>query len=477
MPTDAITASFARLLAARPDAPAIVSPGRLLTRAGLSGIVRAALGPLLEAGLPPGSLVGLSAPNGPGFVASVLALWQAELAVLLLDQASPPQHRRATSLALGAQALLECEAAWPAEPRDWTLTRLSHETFGLPREIAVVKLTSGSTGAPRGVAVSCQALLADEAALATSMELRPDDRTLGAIPMSHSYGFASVVLPLLARGSAIVVPDQAGPWGALRAAAHAQATVFPTAPAYLQALLRTSLPPVWPASVRLVISASAPLSPSTAARFRETYAQPVHVFYGASESGGISYDREGTAGERGTVGTPVAGVRLELATPEAGATGEGVVSVRSEAVGWNYLPQPDPRLANGRFRTGDLACFEGAELRLLGRVDAIINVRGHKVNPAEIEQVLLSLRGVEEVLVVGVPDAERGGEMLRALIGCPSHRVTAADVVAFCRGRLPDHKVPRSVLLVDALPRTSRGKLSPLGADECVVDGAGAPRG
>ena len=76
----------------------------------------------------------------------------------------------------------------------------------------------------------------------------------------------------------------------------AAATVFPSAPAYLQALLKLSQPPSWPASVRLVISASAPLPPDVAAQFRARFGLPVHVFYGASECGGICYDREGRRG-------------------------------------------------------------------------------------------------------------------------------------------------------------------------------------
>ena len=99
-------------------------------------------------------------------------------------------------------------------------------------------------------------------------------------------------------------------WRRFTPAAACGATVFPTVPAYLQALLRMSQPPPWPASLRLCLTAGAPLPPATAAQFREFSGRPVHVFYGASECGGICYDRSGDAGERGTVGTPVEGVSI-----------------------------------------------------------------------------------------------------------------------------------------------------------------------
>ena len=199
--------------------------------------------------------------------------------------------------------------------------------------VAVVKLTSGSTGAPRGVVMRAEHVLADEAALFATMGLRDDDRLLGAVPFSHSYGFTTLALSALVRGLTLVIPADRGPFSLLSAARDLGATVFPTVPAYIQALLRLSPPPDWPASIRLVISAGALLPRATAAQFRQTYGQPVHVFYGSSECGGICYDREGGAAERGTVGTPVNGVRVSVRPVEQIAAGEGLVVVESPARG------------------------------------------------------------------------------------------------------------------------------------------------
>jgi long-chain acyl-CoA synthetase len=327
--------------------------------------------------------------------------------------------------------------------------------------VGVVKLTSGSTGTPRGVAVSMEALLADDAALASSMGLRDDDRILGGIPLSHSYGLSSVALPALARGSLIVLPEEAQPLAALAAARDSAATFFPTAPAYLQALLRMSRPPNWPPSMRLVISASAPLAPATAARFRETYGQHVHVFYGASECGGICYDRDGGAAERGTIGPPVDGVRVTLEPMDGATSGDtGIVTVSSPAVAECYFPEANPRLGSGRFVTSDVATWRDGEIALRGRIDGLINVKGKKVDPLEIQRVLEGLTGVEEVVALGVPAPGNGGEVVRAVIACKPGRLTYTDVLDWCRSRLADHKVPRSVILVPAIPRNELGKIS-----------------
>ena len=103
-------------------------------------------------------------------------------------------------------------------------------------------------------------LLADEAALRKAMGLTDEDRLLGAIPLSHSYGFTTLVLSALVRGSTLVIPAERGPFSSLAAARELGATVFPTVPAYIQALLNLSPPPAWPSSIRLVISAGAFLS-------------------------------------------------------------------------------------------------------------------------------------------------------------------------------------------------------------------------
>jgi long-chain acyl-CoA synthetase len=200
--------------------------------------------------------------------------------------------------------------------------------------------------------------------------------------------------------------------------------------------------------------------PSGIARqFRRTYGQPVHAFYGSSECGGICYDREGGAAERATVGTPVEGVQITLRASDQASSGAGMVVVESAAVGDTYLPEPDARLGGGRFETCDVGAWRGGELVLLGRADRVINVRGHKVDPLEIERVLAGLDGVEEAVVIGVTSRNGRDDVVRAVIACPSGQLTYQHVVAWCRQRLADHKVPRSVVIVEALPRTSRGKI------------------
>src|SRR5262249_46047686 len=159
------------------------------------------------------------------------------------------------------------------------------------------------------------------------------------------------------------------------------------------------------------------------------------------------FDREGGAGERGSVGTPVEGVRLEL-EPLGSDRDEGVVSVVSAAVAEGYVPEADPRLGAGRFRTPDGGRPRHGEPPPLRRAHALLNVKGRKVDPIEIESTLQSLRGVEEVVALGIPDPETGGHTLRVVIACRPGQLSYQEVLSFCRSRLADHKVPRSIQLV-----------------------------
>jgi len=332
MSRDMLVQAFERIVRAQGSEPLVLSPSRASTAADIDALARAVAATLRRAGLEPGSLVGLVAPNGPAFLASLLALRHADCPALLFDWRTPAAELERIGRALGATAVLRFATAWPAGAAEASLAAIERDEAagtsvpgpGAFDSAAIVQLTSGSTGEPQGILKTMESVMIDDRALAASMSLSRDERILAAIPMSHAYGLSSVAMPALTRGCCLVVPDEGNPLGTMHAAQVGDVTFLPTVPAYLQALLRMTAPPPLPASLRLVITAGAPLHPETAARFRQTYDRPVHVFYGASEVGGICFDRAGDAAERGTLGTPVEGVQITLAeAPGADEPGAG----------------------------------------------------------------------------------------------------------------------------------------------------------
>lgn len=410
---------------------------------------------LIARGISPGQVVGLAAANGVGFLAGLLGVRRAGATVLLLDSGMPEREQLSVGAEMGARGVLRTRSVL-AGLRDFGWLEVRGEAVTLDPEVGFLKLTSGSTGRPSGILTPSRCLLADDRALAHSMGLRDEDRIVAAVPMSHSYGLSSVALPALGRGSVVLVPETPDPFALMRVLGSLQPTVLPTAPAYLGALTLSSRAQPLPDSLRLVLSAGAPLAPDVAGLFRATFGQPVHVFYGASECGGITFDPVGDAAERGTVGHPVEGVALEVST-DGGPNGAGRLTVRSPAVALGYHPSPGDRLDGRRFVTDDLVTRRGTELVLEGRIGHLVNIRGKKVDPREVERVLMEMPGVGEVAVLGlVPDG--GTEPILRAVVCTSI-VALSELREWSLRRLAPHKVPRSFVRVDSLPRTLRGKI------------------
>lgn len=436
--------------------PIAVSPSRAWSAEDLDRAARQLAERLAAAGFGVGDAVGLAAAPGPAVLAGYLALRRRGAVPVLCDSARPTPDRLAALDRLGVVGFLASAVGWPDAAADWDLDRRWPAEPGRSTAIdprwGAIKLSSGSTGEPRGIATAAEALLADEAQLAATMEISGEDRLLAAVPLTHSYGFSSLALAALVRGATLIFADDAAPFAALEAGRALGATVFPTVPAWLGGYVRLRTPPPWPPALGQVIAAGAPLPAETARGFRERTGRPVHVFYGASECGGIAYDREGGAAERDTVGAPVEGVRLEI-DPDSGR-----LAVRSAALSVTYLPEPSPDLGAGRFLTGDLAEL-GGEVRLLGRADDLVFVRGRNVNPREVEAVLRQLPGVDEVCVLGADGPDGPRSVLCAIVAVPAGGLDAERIAAFCRERLAEHKVPRSLRVVADLPRTERGKL------------------
>lgn len=322
---------------------------------------------------------------------------------------------------------------------------------GLPPAIVHLKMTSGTTGGPRFVAFTAAQLAADAGNIVATMGLRPDWPNLGVISLAHSYGFSNLVLPLLLHGIPLVLAGAPLPEIVLRAAKTEPHITLAAVPA----LWRT-----WhdadaiPRNARLAISAGAPLPVALEQNVFASRGLKIHNFYGSSECGGIAYDADAAARrDDSCAGAPMRNVDL--------AVGEdGCLEVRSKAVGQTYWPEPNARLANGVFRTNDLAEISYGLVYFRGRASDQINVAGRKVSPESIEKILLTHPGVRECVVFGVPssDAQRGD----TIVACVSAKTSVAGdaLKQFLLTQLPAWQIPREWWLVESLFASQRGKLS-----------------
>lgn len=397
----------------------------------------------------PGEVVAIQIGNHPHWPALFLACLRREIVALPLEQTMSAQ---------------ECSVALPACRVSGLISdpNAQIERIASPGEIdwngrppVLLKLTSGTTAAPRAIRFRSAQLVADAAQICDTMGITVADLNFAVIPLSHSYGFSNLMTPLLIRGVPMAMSGDRIPRAVLEDLARTQATVFPGMPLFFQTFGEMSDVPRLPA-LRLCISAGAPLRRHIARKFCDKFGRPIHSFYGASECGGICYDRAANDEVEGFVGRAMEGVQLAPLQPGADAT---QLRVHSAAAGDGYFPEPDPeKLGDNFFIPDDLVTLNDAGVRLVGRLSDVINVAGKKVNPAEVETVLLSFEGVRQAVVFGRDSELRNQEVVACVVAAEG--TEEATLREYCRTRLSGWQAPKRIFLVEALPANERGKIS-----------------
>jgi long-chain acyl-CoA synthetase len=416
-----------------------------------------------------GSTLAIQIGNHPDWPGLLLACLRKGVVVLPLEQSISAAEREAALKICGVSALatatrpplddsvpLDQSGINPGNKRIEIISLTTPISTDRPKnEASLLKFTSGTTAQARAICFRSAQLIADCEQICDTMEITERDLNLGVIPISHSYGFSNLLTPLLVRGVPLVLSQDRLPRALLDNLARTNATVFPGMPVFYQAFCEMRDLPSLP-KLRLYISAGAPLPATVAKKFAARFKQPIHSFYGASECGGICYDREGTNFEDGFVGAPMKGVLLEMIDADSLSS---QVEVRSRAVGESYFPDPDTKkLGNGIFIPDDLLERHKNGFKIVGRISDVINVAGKKVNPAEVEAVLLALPGIREAIVFGRKSPLRNEEVAACVVANAS--VSEADVLQSCRVRLSGWQVPKRVFILKEIPVNERGKTS-----------------
>ncbi len=447
---NAILRAWRETLARRGEGPAIYAEtGRCLrTFAEIESEAHALQQRL--AGIAPRTVVGVQVGNHPSWPALLLALFRAGLIPLPvgrhMEQAelegALASGRVTRLVTVDSSDTLKIDAVRGESPVAFPTSEPAPE---------FLKLTSGTTGAPRAIRFQASQLLADCDNICDTKGITADDLNYGVIPISHSYGFSNLLTPLLCRGVRLAVSDDRLPRAVLNGLAATGATVFPAMPVFYDKLAALEPGPALP-RLRLCISAGAALPPAVAEAFTARFGLKIHTFYGSSECGGIGYDASDEPRyPEGHVGRPMRGVEI---TPEPG----GRIVVRGAAVGDSYFPEPEPELlGEGRFIPGDLIEWREGAMFLDGRASDLINIAGRKLNPAEVESHLAACPGVRQAIVFGVPSRLRGEEPIACVAG---EALTRGALIRHCERRLSQWQMPRDFWIVPEIAANERGKIS-----------------
>jgi acyl-CoA synthetase (AMP-forming)/AMP-acid ligase II len=339
-------------------------------------------------------------------------------------------------------------------------------------DVSTVIFTSGTTGAPKGAMLRHGASVRAFTAWSDVVGLEEGDRYLVINPFFHTFGLKAGILACLVKGATIVPHPTFDVPSVMRRIEEERITMLPGAPAIYQTILdHPDLDRFDLSSLRLAVTGAATVPVEMIRRMSsELTFTAVVTGYGLTESTGIvtmcrhTDDPETIAN---TAGRPIPGVEVRTVDDvgidvTAGQPGE--VVVRGYNVMAGYIGDPEATAAaidaDGWLHTGDIGVFDGdGNLKITDRVKDMFIVGGFNAYPAEIEQMIMEHPGVGQVAVVGVPD-HRLGEVAAAFV-VPRTGVTIdeAGLIAWCRDRMANYKVPRSVRVVDALPLNASGKV------------------
>ena len=479
-------------------AEAVILPERRVSFAELWEQARAAASAMLASGIGVGDRVAIWAPNSLEWIVAALGAQSVGAAIVPLNtrlkgREAADQLRRSRArmlftvgdfLGTDYPALLAGEDlpelaetvrfdrdwdAWLARGKgsadpavDAALARLDSET------LSDIIFTSGTTGAPKGAMHTHSRVIPVFANWAKVTDLRAGDRYLIANPFFHTFGYKAGWVAALLAGAAIVPMATFDVAEAIRLIERERISFIPGAPTIYQSLL--AQPKFDSSSLRVAVTGAATVPPVLVRRMHDELGfETVVTGYGMTECGNITMCRAGDPIElvASSCGRAVPELEVKIRGDDgaflpAGETGEIVVRGRGVMLG--YLDDPaataeaiDP---DGWLRTGDVGVLDAdGYLRITDRKKDMFICGGFNAYPAEIEKQLSAHPAVAEAAVIGVSD-ERLGEVGKAFVVLrPGASASADALVEWSRAEMANYKAPRSVVLVEALPRNASGKV------------------
>lgn len=353
----------------------------------------------------------LDMPCGPQMVDRIRRAWDHGDAVFPLDQRAPQAMRQLLVSAAGPTriATVNDETSWkgqPVEPGD-----------------ALVVATSGTTGQPKCVILTTEALLTSARATHSFLEITSDDSWLCCLPPSHMGGFGVLARALLTDTSVMAIP-------AFSVDAYNQAALLG---ATRVSLVPTALQRVDTSVYRtILVGGSRPPSDMP---------DNCIATYGLTETGGGIVYR----------GMPLADVQLEIR--------KEIVHIKAPMMMRQFRDGSDPFTHDGWLPTGDMGVIDSSgKLQVHGRHGDLIISGGENVWPTAVEDILLRHRAVTDVCVAGVPDPTWGHVVTAWIVSDSSETVSLEEIREHVKEFLPSYCAPQKIVITDQIPRTTLGK-------------------
>lgn len=487
-----LASNLARWAAERPAHPAILFEGRRIGFAELDTAASRLAHALSAHGVSAGDRVALFLPNVPEFAivffaaqklgavtVSINAIFRsAEVEYLLNDSGAKvvftvgelaqfvPRER-----CPALEQVVICEGDTPAGAASlasWCAGRdarfeLVERAADAP---ASLLYSSGTTGFPKGVTLTQSNISSNVATAARYSGYRADDRLAVFLPLFHVYGQNYIMNAAVQAGATIVLFRRFVPDPVLEAIARERVTLFFGVPTIFIGLLSMDLSKYDLSSIRYEMSAAATMPEEISRRWTERFGRRVYEGYGLTECSPFACYNDLVEHRFGSVGRAVEGFELAIfdeADRELPRGEWGEIVIRGPGVMKGYWNRPEDTaqaLRGGWLHSGDIGRMDDdGYVFIVDRVKDMINLSGFKVWPAEVEQYLYKLPQVQEVAVYGLPHPDKGEQVVAAVVPKPGQRLTADEVIAYCRANIAAYKVPARVDIVSELPKSATGKI------------------
>lgn len=476
----------------RPDAICLYEEGGgTLTYAQLWQRVQAVAGWLRDQGVQPGHRVLMVGENCTAMIAALFGCglagaWpvgvNARLSAREVDNirlhAQPELLLYTTDVSSAAAAHAGAAGAQDADPAVWgpgvqavrAATPTQAEGGDLAADVATVIYTSGTTGAPKGVMVPHRGLLHFARVSAASRRLTPHDIGYAALPMSHIFGIATVLMATVHAGASLVLRSRFDAEDAFKALAHPGVSILQGVPTMFSRMMAVAPPraELRAPALRYLYTGGAALDPTLKRDAERYFGVPMHHGYGITEyAGSMFITRIDAPRADCSAGYAVEGVEMRIGSPDSGmpAPGErGDILIRGPGVMLGYYRSPEQTaqalLPGGWLNTGDIGFVDGSgALFIAGRSKDLIIRSGFNVYPIEVESVINAFPGVRLSAVVGRDTADQNEEVIAFVEPLPGATIDTNLLMLHLRAQLAPYKRPARIIPIETIPTTVSGKI------------------
>jgi amino acid adenylation domain-containing protein len=343
-------------------------------------------------------------------------------------------------------------------------------------DLASIIYTSGSTGQPKGVMLSHLNMVSAAHSITTYLENIENDIIINVLPLSFDYGLYQILMAFSIGATVILEKSFTYPYQIIELITKEKVTGLPGVPTIFALLLHLKdIDKFDFSSLRYITNTAAALPASHITRLRELFPLArLYSMYGLTECKRVSYlPPEELANRPNSIGRGMPNEEVYIVNETGNKAGPGEIGelvVRGSNVMMGYWDMPEETnkcLHPGRYPgervlySGDLFKMDAeGYLYFLARKDDIIKCKGEKVSPKEIENVLYSLHGILEAAVVGVPD-EILGQAIKVFVALDSgSKLTEKEIMRYCSQHLENHMLPKYIVTMDSLPKTTSGKIN-----------------